>query len=117
MPDEGSEAAQLFDRLAESYRTDPTVTSGTGFGSNPGLRVGGKIFAMLVRRELAVKLPEQEVNALVAAGTGQRFDAGKGRPMREWVTVPVGHGDDWERLAGDAFAYVRSARPASRRRS
>jgi len=38
---------QLFERLAVQLLADPAVTRGSGFGSTPGLRVGGKIFAML----------------------------------------------------------------------
>ena len=34
------------------------------------------------------------------------FDAGKNRPMREWVGVPVDHAGRWDGLAGEAFAFV-----------
>jgi hypothetical protein len=50
-------AEQPFERLAARFLADPTVDQGTGFGSNPGLRVGSKIFAMLRNSDLVVKLP------------------------------------------------------------
>ena len=46
-------AEQRFDQLAVQFLTDPTVTQGTGFGSSPGLRTGGKIFAMLATASLS----------------------------------------------------------------
>ena len=37
-----------FDAIANELLGEPGVDEGTGFGNNPGLRVGGKIFAMEV---------------------------------------------------------------------
>jgi hypothetical protein len=45
----GSDAERSFEVLADDLLADPDVTEGTGFGSNPGLRVHRKIFAMLVQ--------------------------------------------------------------------
>jgi hypothetical protein len=109
-PDHGSE--QLFGELAARLLTDPAVSQGTGFGSSPGLRVGTKIFAMLVRDELVVKLSKDLVEQLVASGTGVRFDPGHGRLMKEWVSVPARHGRDWDHLATEALQFVRSAGPS-----
>ena len=47
-----------FERLAARFLGDPAIIAGTGFGANPGLRVRNRIFAMLVRGQLVVKLPK-----------------------------------------------------------
>lgn len=103
-PDETPEGR--FERSTERFLGDPDVTHGTGFGSNPGLRVRDRIFAMLVRDALVVKLPSERVDELVAAGVAVRFDAGKGRPMREWASVPPSPDANWEQLAIEARAFA-----------
>jgi hypothetical protein len=81
---------QLWAPIVKDQLSERGVTSGTGFGTNEGLRVSGKIFAMLVRGELVVKLPKDRVDELVDAGAARRFDAGKGRPIEG---VGVGPGE------------------------
>jgi hypothetical protein len=108
---EACQARELFERLAARFLADPAVTEGTGFGATPGLRVAGRIFAMLGREgELIVKLPKDRVDELVASGDGARFDPrNDGRRMNEWVTVPVRHSPGWQDLADEALGFVRSA--------
>jgi len=103
-----SAAVELFAQLRASLEEAPDVQPGTGFGAMPGLRVSNKIFAMLCRGELVVKLPRQRVDELVAAGTAERFDARRdGRRMKEWASVPVQYGEQWPALAAEALHFVR----------
>jgi hypothetical protein len=72
-----------------------------GFGSG-ALKVNGKIFAMMSSKgHFVVKLSEERVNALVAAGSGTRFDPGHGRLMKEWLVVTGDH-KSWVPLAREA---------------
>jgi hypothetical protein len=66
----------LVDELVGCAGVTPP-RGGSGFGRS-ALRWEKKIFAMLVRGRLVVKLPEARVSALVAGGDGVRFDANKG---------------------------------------
>src|SRR5438128_820593 len=97
------DAERRFERLAQRFLDEPAVTRGTGFGSTPGLRVRGKIFAMSREGDLVLKLPKEEVDDLVASGAGVRFDAGKGRPMKEWVVVSARAGRSWAKLTERAL--------------
>ena len=97
---------RLWEPIARDQLAKRGVTGGTGFGTNEGLRVSGKIFAMLVRGELVVKLPRDRVDELVDAGAARRFDAGKGRPMREWASVPLGASRRWRGLVKEARTFV-----------
>ena len=84
---------------------DADVTSGTGFGSTAGLRIHGKIFAMLMSDELVVKLLTSRVAELEAAGSGRRMGSGRGRPYREWIVVAAGT-LPWADLVAEAREYV-----------
>src|SRR5437588_4027435 len=99
-----SSADATFASIAEQLLREPDTSEGTGFGSNPGLRVGGKIFAMLVRGELVVKLPAARCSELVTSGVARPFDRGQGRPLREWISVGEAAMDEWPALAREALA-------------
>ena len=99
-------AEAAFAAIAERLLREPGVTEGTGFGSNAGLRAGGKIFAMLAGDEFVVKLPAGRCAELVAGGTAQPFDRGQGRPLREWITVNRRDESEWPALASEALAFV-----------
>ena len=109
-----TEAEGRFDRvvqalLEENGVTPPDARRGS-FGSN-GLKVNGKIFAMLVRGDLVVRLPKQRVDGLVASGDGQRFDPRHdGRVMREWLVLSPSSALDWASLAAEALAFTRTRR-------
>ena len=79
------------------------------FGSQ-ALKVDGKIFAMLVRERFVLKLPRTRVETLIATGVGNTFDAGKGRAMKEWVTIAEGQEGSWLPLAREAKAFALEAK-------
>jgi hypothetical protein len=80
-----------------------------GFGSS-ALWINNKIFAMLSKGKLVVKLSRQRVDALIAAGAGERFDPGHGRLMKEWVSVDPSSEVEWLPLAREAMAFAVSKR-------
>lgn len=90
-----------FDRLAEQFLTNPRVQRGRMFGTT-ALKLSGKVFAMLVKGNLVVKLSASEAGDLVDAGVATFFDPGHGRPMRQWVAMPATHAPRWRRLAEQA---------------
>lgn len=103
---------ERFAAIADEFLNNPDVTppTGTGFGS-AGLRVHGRIFAMLSsKREFVVKLPARRVDALIAAGEGARYDPGHGRRMKEWLAVSPASEQDWLSLAKEALAFVAAQR-------
>lgn len=106
---------ERFATIVEEILGNPDVTppSGRGFGAS-GLRVRGKIFAMLSSKgEFVVKLPQQRVHALIASGDGVRFDPGHGRLMKEWIAVAPTSAEDWLSLAREAMAFVAARSPVA----
>jgi hypothetical protein len=108
MTDRAADVHAGFALVTEAFASDPEVASGgRGFGSG-GLKVNGKLFALVSSRdEFVVKLPGQRVSELVAAGAARYFDAGRGRPMKEWAAIDLASGADPVALAQEAHRYVR----------
>jgi hypothetical protein len=102
-------AEDRFEELVDELLGTEGVTpprGGSGFGRS-ALRFHGKIFAMLVRGRLVVKLPAERVAELVGDGDGVAFDANKGVPMREWLSLDPDCERPWLLLAREALEFVR----------
>jgi hypothetical protein len=99
--------AERYTALVRAFAGRPGVAQeGTGFGSS-ALKVHGRIFAMLSSRDqFVVKLPRRRVDALIASGDGERYDAGRGRVMKEWLAVRPSSSLEWEAVASEALAFV-----------
>lgn len=97
-----------FAPIVEAFAKDRQVAQGKMFGSL-GLKVNGKVFAMLVKGKFVAKLPSTRVEALVGAGEGDYFDPGHGKRMREWVSVPSGKAA-WLELAREAHRFVKGGK-------
>lgn len=106
---EAKEAGDLFDAVIGACAGDRGVTQSRMFGS-AGLKVKNKVFAMLVKGKLVVKLPRERVEALVSAKRGVHFDPGHGRVMKEWVAVGPVAKKEWIGLAAEAKDFVASSR-------
>jgi hypothetical protein len=70
---------------------------------------------MFVRGQLVVKLPRRRVDELVADGHGERFDANKGTPMKEWFSLDPGSALPWPPLAREALAFAMTQAQAEAR--
>jgi hypothetical protein len=81
------DVAELFERVAPGLAADHGLERARIMRSD-GLRTpAGRFCAFVNAGDLVVKLPAARVSELIASGAGMPFDAGKGRPMREWVRL------------------------------
>jgi hypothetical protein len=106
-----AEAAERWEALVATMLAEGSATYGNeggpqrAFGAT-SLKTDGRIFAMLVKDRLVVKLPAARVNELAAAEAGERFDPGHGRIQREWLSVFSDDPAQWRSLAEEAEAFV-----------
>jgi len=113
-----TEAEARYQDLIDNLLGCPGVSpppGGSGFGRG-AVRFQKKIFVMFVRGRLVLKLPAGRVDELVAAGEGVRFDANKGTPMREWLSLEPESGLPWLPLAQEALNFARAAQTAGKGR-
>ena len=107
----GRNPALQYAELVQALLGAPGVTHEPGtkgrrsFGAD-ALKVGGKIFAMLVGGHLVVKLPASRVSQLVHSGDGARLDTGGGRIMKEWLSLSPSSQLPWLPLAREALEFV-----------
>jgi hypothetical protein len=112
--DAGTPVEERFEDLVDELTGIDGVVpprGGSGFGRS-AVRYQGKIFAMLVRGSLVLKLPAQRVEELAGAGEGVHFDANKGTPMKEWLSLDPRSGQPWLALAHEALDFARATRKA-----
>jgi hypothetical protein len=108
-------AAERWEALVAEMLAAGQTTYGNEGGSQrafgaTSLKTSGKIFAMLVKDRLVVKLPATRVEKLVADGVGERFDPGHGRIQKEWLSVRGEDPGEWRALATESEAFVAKRR-------
>ncbi|TMD62829.1 MAG: TfoX/Sxy family protein [Chloroflexi bacterium] len=101
-----TEPRTTYDAVATELAATSPTTTGKMFGM-PCLKNNGKAFAGYYEGAMVFKLPlPQHSEALNLTGA-QLFDpSGRGRPMKEWVVVPVEHASRWSEFARAALQYV-----------
>lgn len=110
-------SAERWEALVATMLAEGDATYGNAGGAqrafgSTSLKTDGKIFAMLVKDRLVVKLPAARVAELVGQGVGERFDPGHGRIQKEWLSVSGSDPVAWHSLATESEAFVaRRQRP------
>jgi hypothetical protein len=106
-------AAERYAAVVKAFvgKRGVSAESGRGFGSS-ALKIDNRIFAMLASGDqFVVKLPRQRVDAIVAAGDGERFDPRRnGKLMNEWLVVGRRLEARWLPLAQEAFEFAKTKR-------
>lgn len=109
-------SARRFAKIVDEFRSEKGVTLPSPepekkkkFRSN-GLRVRGKIFAILSSNNNFVKLSRDRVDTLVATSDGERFDPrNNGKVMKEWIVLSPDSRTSWLQLAREAKNFVSNS--------
>jgi len=100
--------------IAAGFGADEDVNVGNWFGM-ACLKVGGKVFAALHGGDMAFKLAgEAHAEALQVEGARVFDPRGEGRPMKQWVQIPVAQSSAWPRFARLAYDYVLGSAQAEK---
>ena len=70
------------------------------------LKAGDKVFAGTFGDAMTFKLGPEDLEKAKTHSGVEAFEPMKGRPMKEWVLVPLAHATRWPDLAERAFSYV-----------
>jgi hypothetical protein len=73
-----------------------------------GLHTCGKFFAFVRKGELVIKLPAPRVAELITLQAGRPFDAGRQRPLKEWIVLGPMSPVSARALVVEAAAFVAS---------
>ncbi len=104
-PRNGSEAIDLFGELSGKMSYEG-LTNSSLFGKSC-IKIAGKSCVALFHDSVVFKLSgDSHMMALGLSGAVLWDPSGKGRPMREWVSVPHCHAAHWLALANAAASYV-----------
>lgn len=95
----------LYDAVAAELTATSPATAGKMFGM-PCLKSNGKAFAGYFNNAMIFKLTAPEHGEALALADARLFDPMGGRPMKEWVEVPVEHAARWPAFARAALRYV-----------
>jgi hypothetical protein len=81
------------------------VVQGSMFGM-PCLKIEKKMLAGLYGDAMTFKLPPEPREEALALAGAEHFDPGMGRPMKEWVVIPLEHSASWPKYAELALEFV-----------
>ncbi|HEY3559047.1 MAG TPA: hypothetical protein VGL05_16370 [Kribbella sp.] len=104
MPKVSDEAVAAYDAVAAGLES-AGVVRGKMFGM-PCLKLGTKVVAGMYGDAMTVKLPPEPRERALALPGVEHFDPGMGRPMKEWVQIPLDQAAVWPEYAAEAMEYV-----------
>jgi len=102
--------------LFESIFPGPPAEQRKMFGYPAGF-VNGNLFMGLFQDDLALRLPEDQRQELLAAKKAKQFEPMPGRPMREYVSIPNALASDKKELAAwvaKSCAFCASIKPKAK---
>jgi hypothetical protein len=105
MPKVSDRAVAAYDAVADEL-APAGVVRGSMFGM-PCLKIGKKVVAGMYGDAMTFKLPPTPREKALTLPGVEAFDPGMGRPMKEWVLIPLAQSSAWPDFAAEALEYVR----------
>jgi hypothetical protein len=99
-----AEAESYFLQLCSELKDGK---AGKMFGLPCIKAANGKAAAMLWKDNLVVKLQGDMLNEALSLDGSKPFEPMEGRPMKEWVAIPVEYKREWKRFALSSLESVK----------
>ena len=101
------EPQAAYEAVVSEMIATSSTTSGKMFGMPCLKNSNGKAFAGYSEGTMVFKLGGTSHADALALSGARLFDPSKrGRPMKEWIVVPIEHVSRWPEFAQCAFDYV-----------
>ena len=93
---------ETFNKLLEHFLQMKDVKK-----TGNSLKINRKMFVMLNKGRMVVKLPDKRVQELIQSGKGLPFDASTGKNLKEWAIIPLRSLEEWIAITDEAkdFAF------------
>jgi hypothetical protein len=85
-------------KMDEMLLVMPGVKASKAFGY-PAYKINGNVFAFVGSKGVAIKLPEERVNALLDGQTLKHFEVGDGVVWRQWLSIQRDAFNDYDQDA------------------
>jgi len=100
-------AEQAFEDLISDFSKIEDVVAGAMFGKRC-IKISGKAAIALFKETIVFKLPNPHHTTAMSLDDSILWDpSGKGRPMKEWVSVSIQNQGDYQKLAAAALQYCK----------
>jgi hypothetical protein len=104
MPKVSEQAIAAYDAVAAGLES-AGVVRGKMFGM-PCLKLGRTVVAGMYGDAMTFKLPPEPREKALTLPGAEPFDPSGGRPMKEWVVIPLAESVVWPDYAAEALEYV-----------
>jgi len=91
-----TEAELYFTELTKEI---PNAAAGKMFGALCMKMPNGKSAAMFWKENLVVKLHGDDLNEALSLDGVKLFEPMEGKPMKDWVQIPIDYKDQWKVFA------------------
>ena len=94
-----------YAELRAHFSRDKDVVVNSGRGAQ-GIKYNDKMFIMFYKGDLVVKLSPDRIKELINNHTGEPFDPGTGKPMKDRILLKANKKDCWIKISEESKKYV-----------
>jgi hypothetical protein len=99
-----------YEKLVAALLSNQAITASQMFGK-ACLKIGGKAFVAMHDSTIVFKLSGEAHKKAMSLKNAKLWDpSGKGRPMKEWVALPIAEERMFKSMAKSALAYVAGSK-------